>query len=396
MGLMFLNATSNRWLWQFTLVTVLLTNNLSECLLICTTLPDIYFDRNFPRSNPTVTDESDSSSGREPCLQDDEDCDMFSGDVVSIETPPQRGRKNDGVVFVRTSSTTIAATIRQIQTTMPMMTAATVTSRAKKRRTTAPNLVTTMTPALKLSSPAPATTTSLAMSQSPSPPMLLTVPSLIQTTAQHPVLQQPTRTSHEPKGDIGSKAFGSHAIDNGPNSGRVHGNGPDVTRIGDIDRLKWNVGLIIAVAICLAILFLVLAFVIYRFRGVAVTGHRALHHHHHRHSQSGVTGSKVAGNETKGTDYVYETCNTLPVTPVSTELSRPLVINRSANIATAASSSATATLLPQQNHHHHHQQQPQQQQQQVSNGSRKEVKEWYVWKAHTIDTNQCVQASLWS
>lgn len=62
-----------------------------------------------------------------------------------------------------------------------------------------------------------------------------------------------------------------------------------------LEKLTMNIGLIVGIAIGIALLLLVVAFALYKYR-----------------SRSELACS---GNDTKG--YVYETCNTLPPTPVS-------------------------------------------------------------------------------
>jgi hypothetical protein len=139
------------------------------------------------------------------------------------------------------------------------------------------------------------------------------------------------------------------------------------SRRNDLEQLKLNVGLIIGVAIGLSILLLIVAFVLYRYRGrpgELTSVHQAL-------MKSDAQGGGLDAKK----PYVYDTCNTMPPTPeMSVAPSRPLVggtntCSRSINVASAT--------LPTQNHHQRNYQQQQSQQQQP-NGAKSEVKEWYV------------------
>lgn len=93
-----------------------------------------------------------------------------------------------------------------------------------------------------------------------------------------------------------------------PNSLATHKTSSDSGRIDELtleekedansvylEKLTMNIGLIIGIAIGIALLLLIIAFALYKYR-----------------SRSELACS---GNDTKG--YVYETCNTLPPTPVS-------------------------------------------------------------------------------
>ena len=258
--------------------------------------------------------DSESSGDLQPCSPDDDDCNVYSGSgiVESLLGGIGSGTKatsTDDIVFVhRTDASGAAAEADSEKTTQPVSspsssstpsssvapeklsstpTSTTTTSATTTSTTTTDSIVITVD----------MTETDLRKTAPPGPTPLIIVdkPAIAET--------KPSTASaaHPAKGDTGSGGGGVGG--KGPYGGSVYedeqyiAGGGGAGGAGDqrIDQLTMNIGLIVGIAAGIAVLLLILAFALFKYRS--------------RNDRPG----KV--DDTKG--YVYETCNTLPPTPVS-------------------------------------------------------------------------------
>lgn len=218
-----------------------------------------------PTIHPFHTPIHKETSGSKPCFpDDDEDCDVYSGNgaaagIVIVPLQTTKSTAPDDIVYIYKTQSG-SKEFKEASTVSP---STLIFDKPTQKETASPKTIVTST-----------TTTEKMPSQS----------SGVEDHRSHELrntvaTQQSSRTSDEVR--IKEQVM----YEDGRNANSAY-----------IEKLTMNIGLIIGIAIGIALLLLVLAFALYKYK-----------------SRNELPCN---GSDTKG--YVYETCNTLPPTPIST------------------------------------------------------------------------------
>lgn len=221
-----------------------------------------------PTIHPFNTPLHKETSGSKPCFpDDDEDCDVYSGNgpaagIVIVPLQTTKSTASDDIVYVyKTQSGS-----REFKEASTLSATTLIHDRVTQKEIVKPITIVTST----------TTTTETVPSESAAE---------VQDHRSHHELANTLATHHSSRTSEEARIKEQVMYEDGRNANSAY-----------IEKLTMNIGLIIGIAIGFALLLLVLAFALYKYK-----------------SRNELPCN---GNDTKG--YVYETCNTLPPTPIST------------------------------------------------------------------------------
>lgn len=238
------------------------------------------------------------NAGSKPCIpDDDEDCDMSSGNwagpaITTLQSTKAAATVDDILYVHKTDSD-----IKDLEGPYNVILASTVTHRKEFL-----SEAFTLKPANDSSTMIEKTTLQSSQAEAHEYRMVSTF----------------TTTQQRISGTTNSRRINELTLEERRDSSSMY-----------LGKLTMNIGLIVGIAIGIAMLLLVLAFALYKYRGR--------------------TELSCNGTDTKG--YVYETCNILPPTPLSTDRIKTVLNYATPQISTAST---------------------------VDRPKRRDVKEWYV------------------
>lgn len=222
------------------------------------------------------------NAGSKPCIpDDDEDCDMFSGNGAGLDITTLQSTNSaatvDDIIYVHKTD----ADIKDLEEPYNVILASTVTHRKEFQ-----SEAFTLKPANDSSTMKEKTMLQSSEAETDEYRMVSTF-----------------TTQQRMSGTTNSRRINELTLEERRDSSSMY-----------LGKLTMNIGLIVGIAIGIAMLLLVLAFALYKYRGRSELS--------------------CNGTDTKG--YVYETCNILPTTPLGTDRVKTVLNYATPQISTAS------------------------------------------------------------